>query len=52
MSGLSILFFQSIYLSLCPYYIVASLVAQLVKNLPEIQEILAQFLGLEDLLKR
>ena len=38
MSGLSILFFESICLSLCPYYIVASLVAQLVKNLPEIQE--------------
>ena len=52
MSGLSILFFQSIYLSLHPYNAMASFIARLVKNLPEIQEILAQFLGKEDLLKR
>ena len=30
----------------------ASLIAQLVKNLPAIQETLVQFLGLEDLLEK
>ena len=33
-------------------YICASLVAQLVKNLPVMQETLVQFLGLEDLLEK
>ena len=34
------------------YVLMASLVTQLVKNLPAMQEILVQFLGLEDVLKK
>ena len=34
------------------WYFGASLIAQLVKNLPAMQEILVQFLGQEDLLEK
>ena len=34
------------------FYIRASLIAQLVKNLPTMQETLIQFLGWEDLLEK
>ena len=47
-------FYLSIYLSIiciC-FYLWASLIAQLVKNLPAMQETLVRFLGQEDLLEK
>ena len=44
--------FIEIYLGLFKYVIGDSLVAQMVKNLPAMQEILVRFLGQEDPLKK
>ena len=52
-SGLYILFPWSIFLFTCQYHnILASLVAQTVKNPPAMQETWVQSLGLEDLLEK
>ena len=43
---------EAIFISFCPFSHWASLIAHLVKNLPEMQETLVQFLGWDDPLKK
>ena len=51
-SSMMFLYNFKILLSYCLIIVKASLVAQLIKNLPAIQETLVQFLGREDPLEK